>query len=69
MEAAGELEIGSVEDNLVEAQAECYLQMIEDNMQERIEVVLPGLSEDERRVNKLRLVQSLYKEGSSSPSW
>jgi hypothetical protein len=58
MEAPGELEAGTVEDNLVEAQATHYLQDIEDEVMERIEVALPGALDDERRVNKLALVQS-----------
>jgi hypothetical protein len=69
MEAAGKLEVGSIEDNLVEAQAEHYLQQIEDDVQEHVEVVLPGLSEDKVRINELRMVQSLYEDSSSSPSW
>jgi hypothetical protein len=47
-----------------------YLQQIDDDVQEHIEVALPGLLEDERRINKSRMVQSLYEfNGSSNPGW
>jgi hypothetical protein len=64
-----ELERDFAEDNSVEAQAVQYLQMIEDDVNEHMEVMLPGLLEDKRRVNKLHLVQSLYKEEGSGPGW
>jgi hypothetical protein len=63
--AAGEL----LDWESVERQAEEYLQGIEDNVMEPVEVALPGVSDDERRVNKLALVQSLYKDDVSGPSW
>jgi hypothetical protein len=69
MAAEEELDRGSVKDNSVKAQAEHYLQMIEDDMNEHMEVALPGLSDDERWVNELHLVQSLYKDEGSGPSW
>jgi hypothetical protein len=65
---AGEL-LDRDEDNSVKAQAAQYLQDIEDDVMEHVEVTLPGLSDDERRVNELRLVQSLYEEHISSPGW
>jgi hypothetical protein len=36
---------------------------------ERVEVVLPGTSDDEMWVNELALVQSLYEDDASGPSW
>jgi hypothetical protein len=69
MEATSELEMEVVEDNPIEAQATCCLQEIKDDVQERMEVALPGLSEDKVRVNELRMVQSLYKDSSISPGW
>jgi hypothetical protein len=63
--AAGEL----LDRDLVECQAEEYLQSIKDNVMECVEVALPGLSDDERRVNELHLVQPLYEDDISGLSW
>jgi hypothetical protein len=57
------MEVGELLDrDSVEAQAAQYLQDIDDDVMEHVEVVLPGLSDDERQVNELCLVQSLYEE-------
>jgi hypothetical protein len=69
MAVGEELDRGSIEDNSVEAQAVQYLQMIEDDMMECMEVTLSELLDDERYVNELRLVQSLYEEEGSGPGW
>jgi hypothetical protein len=63
--AAGEL----LDWESVEQQAEQYLQSIEDNVMEHIEVALPGVLDDERHLNELALVQSLYKEPLEHPEW
>jgi hypothetical protein len=63
--AEGEL----LDRDLVERQVEEYLQSIEDNVMERMEVVLPGVSDDERNHNKLALILSLYEEPIEQPEW
>jgi hypothetical protein len=63
--AAGEL----LDRDSVERQAEEYLQSIKDDVMEHVEVVLPGVSDDERHLNELALVQSLYEEPIKHPKW
>jgi hypothetical protein len=63
--AAGEL----LDRELLERQAEEYLQGIKDNVMERVEVTLPGASDDERHLNELALVQSLYEESLPGTDW
>jgi hypothetical protein len=63
--ASGEL----LDRESIEHQAEEYLQGIEDDVMERVEVALPGVSDDERHLNKLALVQSLYKESLPGADW
>jgi hypothetical protein len=53
----------------IECQVEEYLQGIEDDVMEHVEVALPGASDDERHLNELALVQSLYKESLPSADW
>jgi hypothetical protein len=52
----------------IECQAEEYLQGIEDDVMERVEVALPGAS-DKRHLNELALVQSLYEESLPGANW
>jgi hypothetical protein len=63
--AAGEL----LDRESIECQVEEYLQSIKDDVIEQVEVALPGASDDERHLNELALVQSLYEEPMELPEW
>jgi hypothetical protein len=63
--AAGEL----LDRESLEHQAEEYLQGIEDNVMERMEVALLGASDDERRLNESALIQLLYEEPLPGADW
>jgi hypothetical protein len=63
--AAGEL----LDRESLERQADEYFQGIEDDVMERVEVALPGASDDERRLNESALIQLLYDEPLPGADW
>jgi hypothetical protein len=63
--AAGEL----LDRESLKRQADEYLQGIEDDVMERVEVALPGASDDERRLHESALIQLLYDEPLPGADW